>query len=448
MEKTLTGKDKSAFKTDIFKPFHPYYYSPYVSTLWHYLLNFHKVGAPYYMRSDAFMAHYKNYDEVVENLKEPELLWHKIMAEYVASEAFQQINKITAGSTELSIAAAYSFLSKLLRRYSRKEDMDRAASIKLDIHGNPPPLGKMDNNDYRAFDKAFSFPYGNDSLLREVIRNVSEEVVKEIKEAKEAKETMESAIAQLPGGMGFSHEALSVLHFLENPDDFRKRLKILSSLLKCLKVYTSSIPASYAKEIMVSNHGGIADIGVMESLEQLFDLDILETMYPKKLLALRLLSQQSSVYQRAIAIRPVVFIDKSGSMAEYLEGDVPKISAAAGLGLALYTKLHADVYLFDVEVHKVSPREIIKTLLTIEADSGTRIEEVLNTIRRLPKDRVCIVISDGIDEVNEDLAKEVARSHRVTFCLIPPSWERDWLEHFRVVKVNSIKDLLPSKILK
>ncbi len=45
-------------------------------------------------------------------------------------------------------------------------------------------------------------------------------------------------------------------------------------------------------------------------------------------------------------------------------------------------------------------------------------------IKRLPKDKVCIVLSGGIDEVKEDLAKEVIKSHRATFCLIPPSWER------------------------
>ena len=123
--------------------------------------------------------------------------------------------------------------------------------------------------------------------------------------------------------------------------------------------------------------------------------------------------------------------------------EIPKISAAAGLALALYRRFRARVYLFDTEVEEVSPRDVVRTLLRIRADGGTCIGKVLETIKTLPQKSIHIVITDAIDNVSIELAREVASRYRVVFCLLPPAWsDVDWLRYFRVVEVRSLHDLV------
>jgi len=141
------------------------------------------------------------------------------------------------------------------------------------------------------------------------------------------------------------------------------------------------------------------------------------------------------VYRRAASVKPVLFLDKSGSMAEYFEwrSEVPKISVASGLALALYRKLDADVYLFDTEVTRVNPANIVETLLRIEADGGTDIDPVLEEIVKIgKKDYVYIVISDGITEASEDVWRKFRESgllERTRVILVPPGdmSYRKWL---------------------
>jgi uncharacterized protein with von Willebrand factor type A (vWA) domain len=120
------------------------------------------------------------------------------------------------------------------------------------------------------------------------------------------------------------------------------------------------------------------------------------------LFAVKYASKQLMAYQHATAIKPVVFVDKSGSMAGFIEGDVPKISLAAGVALAMYRKYNADVYLFDTEVTAVKPADVVNTLLTISADGGTNIDSVIEEINHINKmDYIYIIISDGITEASE-----------------------------------------------
>jgi uncharacterized protein with von Willebrand factor type A (vWA) domain len=126
-------------------------------------------------------------------------------------------------------------------------------------------------------------------------------------------------------------------------------------------------------------------------------------------------------YQHAVAIKPVVFVDKSGSMASSFRGvDVPKISIAAGVALAMYRKYNADVYLFDTEVTAVKPADVVNTLLTISADGGTNIDPVIEEIARINKtDYVYIIISDGITEASEQHIQILRRfAPRVKLILI------------------------------
>jgi hypothetical protein len=75
----------------------------------------------------------------------------------------------------------------------------------------------------------------------------------------------------------------------------------------------------------------------------------------------------------------------------------------------------------------VKPTDIVKTLLTIQADGGTDIDPVLQEILHLGKsDYVYIIVSDGITEADVSVLEEFKRSglaKRTKLILIPPASE-------------------------
>ncbi|MHA1632764.1 MAG: hypothetical protein ACTSXC_08180, partial [Candidatus Freyarchaeota archaeon] len=99
------------------------------------------------------------------------------------------------------------------------------------------------------------------------------------------------------------------------------------------------------------------------------------------------------------------------------------------------------------EVHPADPRSTVQQLLTLQASGGTNIEEVLKHIKQQPSSYINIVLTDGICDVDQELARQVASTHKVIFCIMPPSREYPWLKHFKTVRVQGLKDLMPSKIL-
>jgi uncharacterized protein with von Willebrand factor type A (vWA) domain len=109
------------------------------------------------------------------------------------------------------------------------------------------------------------------------------------------------------------------------------------------------------------------------------------------------------------------------------------------------------VYLFDTECDRVSPRDVVRVLLTIKADGGTNIDPVLEEILRLGrKDYVYVIISDGITEASPEILKRFEASglaRQVRVILIPPSGERyDWLNlvrrHGRVLKATDVAEFM------
>jgi Uncharacterized protein containing a von Willebrand factor type A (vWA) domain len=224
--------------------------------------------------------------------------------------------------------------------------------------------------------------------------------------------------------------------------------------------FLTAVPTSMIHQQLVSVYGGINGVTRMFSEKQLTDILPSELVLAhlgeagKALLALKILQKQLTVYQRAASVKPVIFVDKSGSMAEELEyskrdreihESAPKISLASGLALALYRKLDADVYLFDTEIEKVNPSRVVEVLLTIQADGGTNIDPVLEEITRIgKKDYIYLIISDGITEASEDVLKKFAESglvSRTKLILIPPASTRyKWvklLDSYRNVEYAS-----------
>jgi len=330
------------------------------------------------------------------------------MKQYVSSEEFFKVNQLTQYSEELSALAAARFIHALASSFKEKLYRNLLAlsnSMKRDIRYHKLLVDKVDDladkvggmsasqilqmDDQQLQNMIPQFP--DQSLTQQILNAFSEAGKNAVKEAskivlnnvaefKELKDQANASATALGGAGGnwYTHEALSVIQYLKDPDKFRYRVALVSLAFQFMKKFLELVPASLTHQQVVSMVGGISGVDRMLRESQLKDilpqeLAALTVVDPKlaPLLKLdflmRLSQKQVMVYQHSATIKPIVFLDKSGSMKngfEYIgKGDAPKISVAAGFALALHQKLDADVYLFDTEVEgpsmKVPQIEIV-----------------------------------------------------------------------------------------
>jgi len=424
------GLAKSAFRESIYEGLPWTYYMDYIVSVQRMLRHMVRVLPRVYQAHDAFLMFYKPYDTVWRSLKQTNKaapIWHKIISEAIRKENYYEVNRFTRGSTELSILAAYQFLKNILNRvWSRQlEQIQQQLQQQLQQVKDPRAINKAINDALAGFNTAAVL------AIKEEAKQALQEALTAVREYAEAKSEAEAAIDMLvgSGGEGFSKEALSVLHFLEHPDDFRRRINILRWTRVFTTQFMATLPTSFSHEQIVSTVGGISSIGrlngnkvsdILPSELALMSLPGYEQI-GMALFAVKYASRQMMAYQHATAVKPIVFVDKSGSMASSFRGvDVPKISIAAGVALAMYRKYNADVYLFDTEVTAVKPVDVVNALLTISADGGTNIDPVIEEIARINKtDYIYIIISDGITEASEQYLAVLRRfAPRVKLILV------------------------------
>lgn len=403
----------------------------------------------FYMFHDAYLMFYQDYMHVarsVKNMPKKKSLWWSVIRKVITTSDYLELNRVTARSSELAALAGAKFLKNLLMKtYSSaiKEDIGKDAVKWLD-EGPSDDLEKI-------------IPWESE------ITNVLNRVLEDVKKYMELKGDVDEAVGKIigMGGSGYSHEALSVLHFLKNPDDFRKKVVITRLAAIMMGRLLPQIPTSMSHQQTVSTFGGVTGVSRMLRESQIKDLlphelailraNNVPDHVARTLFAYKIMQRQVAVLERAAALKPTVFIDKSGSMSGNINysDNIPKISLACGFALALYRKLDADVYLFDTEVDKVGPKEVVKYLLTLKASGGTDITEVLNEIMRIgKKDRPYIIITDGIDIVDQgtiDMVRRAGLINRVRFVLVPPASEERWLkENFKYEYVENIVDFMES----
>jgi len=425
-----SGLAKSAFHRSIYQELPLDYYIPSIQAAQKLTmeLTLRRIAPKFYQAHDSFLMFYKPYEVVNTSLKRQNKaapLWRDTIDRVVKDTRFYDLNKITQGSDELSILAATRFLLSLLRRI----DFEYIHNLQRQAQGRPQT------------------PAVAEGILKDAINASLETVQEAISEYSEGKEVAEEAVSVLvgAGGHGFTKEALSVLRFLEKPDEFRKRVRLLKFARLFYTRFLTAVPTSLVHQQLSSFYGGVNGITRMFSERQLVDILPSELVLTqlgdvgRALLAVKLAQRQLSVYQRAASVKPIIFIDKSGSMAEPFEGyrgETPKISVATGLALALHRKLDADVYLFDTEVEKVNPAKVVETLLTIEADGGTDVDPVIEEIARLGKQEyLYVIISDGITSSNEEILKKFIASglaKRTKLILVP--YASDHYNWVRVLK--------------
>jgi len=457
------GLAKSAFTPRIYRGLPIDYYMPLINNTYQSLriLLSHEpysIAPKLYHLHDASLMYYQQLEHVIPSLRKPEKpsLWQAAVRRAVETSEFIRLNRLTAGSAELAPLAAARFIEVIVRR---ARDTIRKHSHRLSLS----PAAVLAQNEEQLMQELRSDMSEEQAAaaVKEIAEAAKaaaptavEEALKAAKEYKELKEDAEAAAQLLVGGSGYTHEALSVISFLRDPDEVRRRVRLLREAWRFTQRFTRLIPTSLNHQQMVSLHGGVSGVERMSREQQMRDilpaeLASLAAADPRLRERLRLdfllrLSQkQVLVYQRAASLVPVVFVDKSGSMAEdFEEGQgVPKISVAAGLALALHLRLGGEVYLFDTEVEGPVPRaKVVDTLMRISADGGTQIAEVLRKIAEIGKrDYLYIIISDGMDDPNReaiDAAKKLR--DRIHFLLTPPCWTSRWLGEFSWVKAHDV----------
>jgi uncharacterized protein with von Willebrand factor type A (vWA) domain len=451
-----SGLAKSAFRNTIYSDMPLDYYLPQIHStrsLTNVLIN---VSVKLYHAHDAYLSFYQPYNLVYSSLKKSNKaapLWHKIMTKVISDPKFLDLNKLTRQSSELSIIAAAKFLSKFFAYFSNFEKRQELyQKLQKSLQDLDPQQAQQVKEEIKRLEAKVENQEARFAI--DAVNEAFEAVQGYVENAKVADEAA-TALGG-PGGSWYTKEALSAWTFLQKPDEFRKRVRILRFARDYFSRFMAITPTSLVHQQLVSFYGGTNGITRMLSEKQLPDVLPSELAIAqlgdvgRALLAVKIAQKQLMTYRRAATVKPVIFVDKSGSMAcEFYRVDVPKISVAAGFALALHRKLNADVYLFDTECEPVSPSKVVETLLKIEADGGTDIDPVLEEIMRIGKEEhVYVIISDGITEASDAVLKRFEESglaKRTKLIAVPPGLGVrlfNWVELLKAYRnVKDVKDV-------
>ena len=354
--------------------------------------------------------------------------WARFLKRLTNTTTFAKLRLIANGNPLLSVWATARVIQSIIEELKKHVDK---------LPQQPQPGGQGSGQEPTVQDVLDKL---GSAELSDVIRNVKatmKQISNELERVKEYQEELEDLASMLGGAGGnwFSHDALSLQKFLENPDEVRKRIRMLRQALTWMRKFNDMIsePKQGSQQ---SDYFGVKDIAKMSREAQLSRVLSSELAYlamPDPVAKLMFLSKYAQkellVYKGYGMSRISVFIDKSGSMADRLDASgVPKISIATGLGLAILQKFKDDakLYMFDTEVDEVNKSKAIDVLLRIQADGGTNISNVLEEIKKNDdKSTLYLIISDGIDEVNADL-DESLKKRIVVFLLNTrvPEWIR------------------------
>ncbi len=437
-----SGLAKSAFKESIYRGLPLEFFVPGIERTYRLAL-LRRVRPKFYQSHDLFLAFYMPHNSVYRSLKEKNKAspaWRAFIEELLMRPEYVKLNEMTRWSFELAAAAAAATFARLDKAEVNGEkmsidDMNEAARA-LAGGAAPPGLKAASTSAQELYkqmmDAAKELGKATAAELVEVARELSAYV--------EAREAAEAAASALAGGQGFSLEGLSVWHYLSQPDEFRRRVRIIKTAAAAFRRFSQMIPASLEQMMVESNWGGIDGVAKMRHFHQLVDVlpsELAMANISRALFAVKLAQASLMVHRRAVAARYVVFLDKSGSMADELAGgQAAKISLAAGLALAMYRRLrNVELYLFDTEVDRVSPAEVVSTLMRIRADGGTNIGRVMEEALRIDRpDSRYVIISDGITDAEEELVKRFMErcGSRTKLILIPPS--RDDYQWIKLLK--------------
>ncbi len=414
-----TGLAKSAFHQTIYGGMPLDYYLPGIETSYRLVL-LTNIRPKFYQIHDLYLAFYQPYEIAYTSLKQGNRAapaWVAFMHGLVRHHKFLSLNALTQESMELAAAAAARLLTRLGTQLRYIEEINAA-------------MKQAQKADFRM-EREMTY------LGKGVAAADLKEVEKELTHYLQYKREAELAAARL-AGYTYTPEGISIWRYLQSPDEFRRRVWLLTSTAAVFRMFSRILPSSMDQQVVESFWGGVEGVTRMRQYWQLKEVlpsELAMAQIAPALFTAKLAQMNMMVYRRAASIKLVVFVDKSGSMVGEFDKDVAKISVAAGLALALHRKLGAAIYLFDTEVDKVSTRDVIETLMRIQADGGTNIAAVMEEIMNIDSpNHIYLIISDGITDAPQDLTlRFISRcGARTRLVLVPQSQEHYlWVQELR-----------------
>lgn len=390
------------------------------------ILKSSKAVFPLQFVQDLVIMHMKPWSSLLFNPK-AKTPWKKLLQKYYLSEEYKKLNEVIAGDPLLAKYAVISILTKISQREEVRAIVNQTLS-----HG--PGQSAQASSDQKI------------SAIAKEMRGESNKIVEDIETLKDLQQTMKSVRST----HGYSNEGIPLLSFLEKPEEMRRVLsnKILVSFVRLYKSY-KQMATSFASARIPTTFGGIP-VGI-KTIQKITEIPrtLPQEIIDEEIFSMKFATKTLKVTENYGALRDaVVYIDKSGSMDGNFgrKERVPKISFAAASALALAHQLRKNgakmtLKFFDVYVHKeVSDyNKIIEELLKVKADSGTNITRVLEDAMNYPEKKV-IVISDGIDSIDEEVCKKAKRKVDLKAILIETDNEvlRRYFDCFRIEEPSPI----------
>lgn len=382
---------------------------------------------------DAFQLHYRPYDTLVPNPLVSNS-WKDIVMGEMAKKEYRALNEKTAHNSALALLASQNFVDAVTGVAMRNRNVippdiqqqvqqqNQQQNQQKSRGNNPNSQNNQQNPQNQQGTSPFSFTqfmqalqmmaqgsYGNQAAASNIQGQMSAAVQQAVEQSDQMASVMNS----------FTHTGVPMRKLMD-PDEMRSVLsnRIVISLAGALKKLSVADPGKSTTKPSVKR--GIP-IGVkgMRSFAEVIDLTPQEYLNDNDLFAYRVASRKALVRQRFSSQNQyLVYLDKSGSMdggMKFMGEYAPKIAVAAAnaLSLARYLKGHGGkmtLKLFDTEVQEpiTDMWGLLKTLASISADGGTNLTQVLEDIRENGKDRKCVIISDGIDDIEESAARAVS----------------------------------------
>ncbi|MEM5823018.1 MAG: hypothetical protein QXH34_08150 [Ignisphaera sp.] len=349
---------------------------------------------------DAAILHYKDWTSIIFNPKSKSP-WKRILQRYYNTDEYKRLNEKVNGDPLLAKYATIRFL--------------RSLTYLSDIHFYTRDLNKFSQESSEVNEKEKRIASGLAYEAMEILEEV--ETLKGLVEI--------SSWSRGLFGKGYANEGVPILR-LDDPEAIRLTVskKIIVNFVKLCRQYRKLAESGSVARVPTL-YGGIP-VGI-KTITRIGEIpkSIPQELVDEEIFEMKIATKTLRVFENYGSLNDaVVYIDKSGSMAESFGSGVPKISfaCASALALAKYLKdsgAKMTLKFFDLEVYEgiTDLKKIIEVLSRVSADGGTRINSVLEDAMNYPDKRV-IIISDGIDEVSEDLCRKLSNRAEVKVIFI------------------------------
>lgn len=401
---------------------------------------------------DAHLMHFKPYGQLVLNPLSKNS-WKDLLEQEMADPRYQELNAKVSRNPMLSLMATKNFLQAIVEKAEKSQPAIPPNMIPPNQSGSqqgqgnapgntPNPQGQQGGNqgqqpfNFNNFMNALSNMQNGSLTNQATCNNIMAGMAAAASNATQQSNDLITVLNS------FTHSGIPMKR-LTDPDEMRDILsnKFVVSLAKVMKRLNTD--DSGKSHVMPSTRRGIP-IGTkkMQYFSEIPDM-VPQDMLDEDLQNYKIASKTAHVRERYSSMNNyLIYLDKSGSMGggiEFIDDYVPKIAvaAASALGLARTVRMHGGTVtlkLFDTEVGDpiTDMWELLKTLGGIQADGGTNITLVLEDVIQKGRDYKAVLVSDGIDSIDETVAKSCSKMD-LTSVLIQTS--NDLLEKY----TNAVK---------